>query len=45
MKEVVNRIYSVLLRMDDPEFIERLNRLGKRMARNWDEPKDIGDFF
>jgi hypothetical protein len=41
MKEVVNKIYSVLLRMDDPEFIERLNRVGKRMACNWDEPKDI----
>jgi hypothetical protein len=27
------------------EFIERLNRFGKRMAHNWDEPKDIGDFL
>ena len=45
MKEVVNKIYSVLLRMDDPEFIERLIRFGKRMASNWDEPEDIEDFF
>jgi hypothetical protein len=45
MKEVVNKIYSVLLRMDDPEFIKRLNRFGKLMAYNWDEPKDIGNFF
>ena len=45
MKEVVNKVYSVLLRMDDPEFIERLNRFGKRMASNWDEPKAIENFF
>ena len=44
MKEVVNKIYSVLLRIDDPEFIERLIRFGKRMASNWDEPEDIENF-
>ena len=41
MKEVVNKIYSVLLRIDDPQFVERLNHYGKRMAYNWDEPKDL----
>ena len=41
MKEVVNKIYTVLLRMDDSEFVERLNRYGKLMAYNWDEPKDL----
>ena len=45
MNEVVDKIYSVLLRLDDPEFIERLNRLGKRMTRNWDVPKEIENFF
>jgi hypothetical protein len=41
MKEVVNKIYTVLLRMDDSEFVERLNQYGKLMAYNWDEPKDL----
>jgi len=41
MKEVVNKIYTVLLRMDDPEFIEGLNQWGQLMARKWDEPEDL----
>jgi len=45
MKEIVNKIYSVLLRMDDPEFIERLNRYSKRRTYNWDEPKDLENFL
>jgi hypothetical protein len=39
MKEVVNKIYTVLLRMDDSEFVERLNQYGKLMAYNWTNPK------
>lgn len=41
MKEVVNNIYTVLLRIDDTEFIEGLNQWGQLMARKWDEPKDL----
>jgi hypothetical protein len=41
MKEVVNKIYTVLLRMDDPEFVEGLNQYGKLMTYNWDKPKDL----
>jgi hypothetical protein len=45
MKEVVNKIYTVLLRMDDPEFIEGLNQYGKLMAYNWHKPKDLNAEF
>jgi hypothetical protein len=41
MKEVVNRIYTVLLRMDDLAFIDGLQRWGRQIARNWDEPEDL----
>jgi hypothetical protein len=41
MKEVVNKIYTVLLRMDDPDFIDGLKRWGRLFVRNWDEPQDL----
>jgi hypothetical protein len=41
MKEVVNKLYTALLRLDDPEFVEGLSRWGQLMARNWDEPQDL----
>jgi hypothetical protein len=41
MKEVVNKLYTVLLRMDDPQFMDGLRRWGQLQARNWDEPEDL----
>jgi hypothetical protein len=41
MKEVVNKLYSVLLRLDDPAFVESVKQFGKRGTTRWDEPQDI----
>jgi len=45
MKEVVNKIYTVLLHIDSPEFIEGLTQYGKLMAHNWDKPEDLNPEF
>ena len=41
MKEVVDKMYSVLLRIDDSEFKEALILYGKNMTYKWDEPRAI----
>jgi hypothetical protein len=41
MREVVNKLYSVLVRLDEPRFVEAVNDHGRRMAAKWDEPKDV----
>jgi hypothetical protein len=41
MREVVNKLYSVLVRLDEPRFVEAVNDHGRRMAGKWDEPKDV----
>ena len=45
MKEVVNKIYTVLLRLDDPAFVERMDRFTRRATIGWDEPKNLPDWF
>jgi hypothetical protein len=40
MREVVDKNYSVLRRLDIPEFDEELRLFGRRNAIRWDEPKD-----
>ena len=37
MKEIVNRLYSFHISIDDPEFSERVDRWA-RIADRWDEP-------
>lgn len=41
MKEVVTKLYSGLLRLDDPQFVERMKTLARQYAWRWDEPKDV----
>jgi hypothetical protein len=45
MKQVVDRLYTVLLRVDNPEFIERMDRYARRMTRGWDAPQNLPDWF
>ena len=45
MKQVVDRLYTVLLRSDDLAFMERMMLYTKRAARNWDEPNNLTDWF
>jgi hypothetical protein len=41
MKEVVNKLYSVLLRLDESQFSEAVKEYGRRRTINWDEPQDV----
>ena len=41
MKEVVNKLYSVLLHLDDPKWVEAMKKRAQIMTAKWDEPQDI----
>jgi hypothetical protein len=45
MIQVVDRLYTSLLRMDDPEFIARVSRYGRRATIGWNEPQNLEDWF
>lgn len=45
MLEVVDKIYTVLLRQNDPEFLAKFNSYAARNTRLWDEPKELKDWF
>jgi hypothetical protein len=45
MKQVVDRLYTVLLRLDEPEFVERIDQYARRMTRAWDAPNKLTDWF
>jgi len=40
MKEVVNKLYSVLIRLDEPKFVEAVKEYGRLMTTKWDDPQD-----
>ena len=44
MREIVNRLYTFHISIDDPEFRERVDRWAK-IADRWDEPDDDIEFF
>ena len=44
MKEIVNRVYTFYISIDDEEFRDRVDRWA-RLADRWDEPDDDIDFF
>jgi hypothetical protein len=45
MKQVVDRLYTVLLRLDDPEFVDGMDRYARRATARWDEPRYLTDWF
>jgi hypothetical protein len=45
MKEVVDRIYTVLVNLENPEFIAKLNDIGDKWTAKWDEPELVPDFI
>jgi hypothetical protein len=45
MKQVVDRIYTVLLRLDDPEFVERMDNYARRTTAAWDIPNNLVNWF
>jgi hypothetical protein len=45
MKEVVNKLYTLLLRLDDVEFVQRMNNYARLMTGHWAEPENLTDWF
>ena len=45
MKEVVNKIYTVLLRQNDPAFVERMLKSTKQSTYMWDAPQNLTEWF
>ena len=45
MKEVVNKVYNVLLRLDDVTFVEHMDAYVQRRTRDWDLPEKLPDWF
>ena len=45
MKQVVDRLCTVLLRLDDPEFVDRMDQYARRATAKWDEPRNLTDWF
>jgi hypothetical protein len=45
MRQVVDRIYTVLLRLDDPEFVERMENYAQRTTAAWDAPNNLANWF
>jgi hypothetical protein len=44
MKEVVNKLYSVLLRLGEPKIVAAVMINAQRMANKWDKPQDDKPF-
>lgn len=45
MKQVVDRLYTVLLRLDDPAFVDRMDQYARRATAKWDEPRNLTDWL
>ena len=45
MQEVVNKIYTVLLRLDDPKFVAKFDALASQFTAQWNEPEELKDWF
>ena len=45
MREVVDRLYTSLICVNDPDFVQRLLRYAERATRNCDEPQNLIDWF
>ena len=39
MKEIVDKIYTYLCRMEEPDFLGAFLRMGKLYASRWDQPQ------
>lgn len=44
MKEIVNKLYTVLLNLEDEEFLAALLRWGDRSTQKWDKLEELADF-
>ena len=44
MQEVVDKLYTVLLNIEDPKFMSALMNLAGKYTGKWDKPKELPDF-
>ena len=45
MKEVVNKLYTALIHLDDEAFVSALLHWGARQTLRWDEPELVAGFI
>ena len=45
MKEVVNKLYTVLVRLDDDAFLTALLHWGAQQTVRWDDPELVPGFI
>jgi hypothetical protein len=45
MKEIVNRLYTVLMNLDNEDAMQMLFRRGQDYTGRWDEPEFLPDFL
>ena len=45
MKEVVNKVFTVLMHWHDEEFMSALLHWGERQTVRWDEPELLAGFI
>ena len=45
MKEVVDKVFTVLMHWDDEEFMSALLHWGERQTVHWDEPEMLAGFL
>jgi hypothetical protein len=44
MKEIVNKLYTVLLNLEDEDFMAAFLSWGARYTQEWDKPEELADF-
>ncbi|CAM6000159.1 unnamed protein product [Sphagnum balticum] len=44
VKDSLNRVYTILLRLDDPEFVKKIGTYTANMTDAWDEPEFLADW-
>lgn len=44
MKQVTDRLYTVLAQIDDVDFMERLHSLGQKLTAKWDDPEYLSNW-
>lgn len=45
MIEVTDRIFTVLMRLDDIQFLDRFEKMTKQYSSNWNEPRFLEDWL
>ncbi len=44
VKDSLNRVYTLLLRLDDAKFLEKIGATTESMTEAWDEPEFLADW-